>query len=76
MAKEAGVKNVYDTYYGFLSLFAHGTATEIHVNSTLSGSAPIYEQMSLVRACLKAIALVCANRIDGVQPLGVTWKVY
>jgi hypothetical protein len=67
MAAEAGMRNIYDTLYGLLSLFAHGAATELHVKSALSGNPPIYENMSLARSCLKAIALICSNRIDGTQ---------
>jgi len=67
MAKEAGLKNIYDTLYGLMSLVAHGTATELHVKAALDGNPPIYENMSLVRGCLKAIALICSNRIDGKQ---------
>jgi hypothetical protein len=67
MAREAKMKNVYDMLYGLMSLFAHGTATELQAKSALSGDPPIYENMSLARSCFKGIALICTNRIDGKQ---------
>ena len=67
MAEEAGIKNIYDTFYGFLSLFAHGTASKIHMDAILSKGPPIYENMSLVRGCVKAISLISKNRIEGRQ---------
>jgi hypothetical protein len=66
MAKEAGIKNIYDQLYGFLSMFAHGTATDIVAQSALERKPPIYELMSLSRGCLRSIHLIVANRVpDG-----------
>lgn len=67
MAKEAGMSNVYGKLWGMLSLFGHGTLMENQVRSILGGKARIYEDMSMVRSCLKAIALICKNRIEGRQ---------
>jgi hypothetical protein len=63
MAKEAGLGSAYDQIYGFLSMLAHGTATEIIAQSQLEGKPPIYEHISLVRGCLKALHLIVVNRI-------------
>lgn len=65
MADEAGIRNVYDMLYGMLSLFAHGTAAKMHMDAVLRRKAPIYESMSLVRSCVKAVALICTNQIEG-----------
>ena len=65
MADEAGIRNIYDMIYGMLSLFAHGNAPTMQVEALLGGAPPIYENMSLVDGCLKCIALVCSNYIEG-----------
>ena len=57
MAEEAGLKNIYVQIYGVLSMFTHGTASQ------LVEKPPVYELMSLVRASLKAIHLIVVNRI-------------
>ena len=68
MAREAGIKNIYDQLYGFLSMMAHGTATNVMAKSQLEGNPPVYEIMSLVRGCLKSIHLIVSNRLpDGKQ---------
>jgi uncharacterized protein DUF5677 len=60
MAKEAGLAKVYELSYGFMSVLAHGTATE-----SLTGL-----QEELVSACveasrstLEAIHLIVLNRV-------------
>jgi hypothetical protein len=63
MATEAGLRSIYDQLYGFLSMLAHGTSTEIIANSQLKEKPPVYEHMSLVRGCLKSIHLIAVNRI-------------
>jgi hypothetical protein len=63
MATEAGMRNVYDQLYGLLSMRAHGSAVQMIAALQLEGKPPVYEDVSLVRGCLKCIHVIAVNRI-------------
>jgi hypothetical protein len=63
MADKSQMKNVYDMLYGFLSMFAHGTAAELIVKTNDDGQEILLATVPLARTCLNGLHLVAINRI-------------
>ena len=62
MAEQAGLGKLYDMTYGFMSMFAHGTATELLANrDPHDGLIPAH--LHGVLAFLQCIYLIAINRI-------------
>jgi hypothetical protein len=61
MAEQAGLGKLYDTSYGFMSMLAHGTATEMLANPDQRDL--ISAQLHSVSAFLRCIYLIAVNRI-------------
>lgn len=61
MAEQSGLANVYDELYGFKSMFAHGTATELLANRNQQRL--ILANLHSVGVLLNCIHLIVANRI-------------
>jgi hypothetical protein len=57
------MRNVCDQLYGSLSMRAHGSAVQMIATLQLEGKPLVYEDMSLVRGCLKCIHVIAVNRI-------------
>jgi hypothetical protein len=62
MAQDAKIKNIYDAIYGFLSMFAHGTATEILVR--MGREEPTFAGLETSHAALESRHLIAGNRIS------------
>lgn len=62
MAKEAGLGKLYDTMYGFMSMFAHGTVTEVLAKR--DQRTLISAQLSSAVALLRCINLIAVLRIQ------------
>lgn len=61
MANAARIKNIYDDIYGFLSMFSHGTATEILVR--MGREEPTFAALETSRAILESLELIAVNHI-------------
>ncbi len=73
MAGEAGIKNIYDMFYGMLSMWSHANATmmigkELLASKRNESEPTIYASMCFVHACLKAIHLIVVNFIREKRP--------
>lgn len=68
MAEAAGIKNVYDMFYGLLSVYAHGHATKLISEDLYIGvrdgtNESNIAALSLMHGCLKSIRLIAVNKI-------------
>lgn len=69
MADESGIRNIYDMFYGFLSMFAHGHATKLSIEQLYDAAQSKEENkhitaiMPLMHGCLKSIYLITVNSI-------------
>lgn len=61
MAEQAGLGKLYDTTYGFMSMFAHGTATELLANRDQQDLMSAH--LHGVHGFLRCIYLIAVNRI-------------
>jgi hypothetical protein len=61
MAEQAGLGKLYDTSYGFMSMLAHGTATELLAKPGQRDL--VSAQLHSVSAFLRCIYLIAVNRI-------------
>jgi hypothetical protein len=61
MAEQAAIKNIYDAVYGFLSMFAHGTATDLIAN--MEREEPTFGALEASLALLKALHLIVTKHV-------------
>jgi hypothetical protein len=61
MARDADIRNIYDALYGILSVFAHGTATELLAR--MAREEPTFAGLEASRAVLESLHLIAVNRI-------------
>lgn len=69
MAEAAGIKNIYDMFYGSLSIYAHGHAVNLVIGDLYSDPRDGTDKLTtailpLMRGCLKAIRLITVNYIS------------
>lgn len=66
MAEDAGIKNIYDVFYGHLSMYAHGYGLNFIISDLLEPvdiEGPIDAGLKLMFACLESVHLIVVNYI-------------